>query len=180
MLNRYKPIGTTAEVNFKTVRPCFRTRHSHINQVVSDTETWEKTAAFRIEQAAEDGLVEFYARNDHLGLVVPYKHLEVRHDYEPDFLVHRASGMTVLLEIKGYEDNKARAKHEAARRWVKAANNWGRLGQWHFHVCRNPQVIQKELAALEHGVRWRGKGNSGCITGPQKSHNGPEIVRTSF
>ena len=42
-----QPFGTTGDVDFKTVRPCFSTRASHINQVASDTQTWEQSAAFR-------------------------------------------------------------------------------------------------------------------------------------
>ena len=34
--NRYKPIGSTAEVDFKTTRPCYATMKSHIDQVVPD------------------------------------------------------------------------------------------------------------------------------------------------
>jgi type III restriction enzyme len=143
VLNRYKPIGTTAEVNFKTVRPCFMTQRSHINQVVADTATWETGAAFRIEQAEM-----IYARNDHLGLFVPYEYQGVDHNYEPDFLVRLAPGVTLILEIKGYEDDEIKAKHNAAKRWVSAVNNWGQLGKWMFHVCHNPQVLDKELAYL--------------------------------
>ena len=51
ILNRYKPIGSTAEVDFKTTRPCYATIKSHINQVVLDTTTWEQSAAFRLEQS---------------------------------------------------------------------------------------------------------------------------------
>jgi hypothetical protein len=29
---------------------------------------------------------------------------------------------------------------------VIAVNNWGELGFWHFHVCRNPQSLHGELA----------------------------------
>lgn len=143
VLNRYKPIGTTADVNFKTVRPCFPTQRSHINQVVSDTATWESSAAFRIEQAH---LV--YARNDHMGLFIPYEYQGVDHNYEPDFLVRLAPEVTLILEIKGYEDDEIKAKHNAAKRWVSAVNNWGQLGKWMFHVCRNPQMLDRELAFL--------------------------------
>jgi type III restriction enzyme len=38
-----------------------------------------------------------------------------------------------------------KAKHEAARRWV-AVNNWGKLGRWAFHVCRDPQMLERELS----------------------------------
>jgi len=148
VLNRYKPIGTTAEVDFKTTRPCCSTQRSHINQVVLDADRWEATTAFRLEQACQDGAVEFYARNDHLGLTIPYEYQGVDHAYEPDFLVRLADGATVVLEIKGYEDDETRAKHTAAKRWVSAVNNGGQLGRWAFHVCRNPQTLGKELTHL--------------------------------
>jgi type III restriction enzyme len=53
-----------------------------------------------------------------------------------------------VLEVKGFEDNQTTAKHEGARRWVRAVNNWGKLGRWAFHVCRNPQMLERELAYL--------------------------------
>jgi len=81
VLNRYKPFGTTAEVDFKTTRPCHGTQRSHINQVVLDTHTWEASAAFRLEGSEA---VTCYARNDHLGLMIPYEFQGVDHYYEPD------------------------------------------------------------------------------------------------
>jgi hypothetical protein len=33
-------------------------------------------------------------------------------------------------------------------RWVDAMNNWRELGQWHFHVSRDPQMLEKELAGI--------------------------------
>jgi hypothetical protein len=55
------------------------------------------------------------------------------------------------LEIKGkaYEDTDA--KHQAARRWISAVNYWGRLGEWDFLVCRQPQRLREELAKLVAG-----------------------------
>jgi len=35
-----------------------------------------------------------------------------------------------------------------AKRWVEAVNNWGQLGTWAFHVCRNPQLPDKEMEYL--------------------------------
>jgi type III restriction enzyme len=146
ILNRYHPIGSTADVDFKTIRTVHGTERSHINQVVLDTQTWESAAAFRLEQAND--VVAFYARNDHLEFTIPYEYLGVSHHYEPDFLVRLKNGMTLILEIKGFEDDQDKAKHAAARRWVSAANNWGQLGLWDFHVCRDPQTLGRELAYL--------------------------------
>jgi len=145
ILNRYKPTGSTAQVDFKTTKPCFQTQRSHINQVTADTKTWEQSAAFRLEQAANKNVVDFYARNDHLEFVIPYDYLGVNHAYTPDFLVRLKNGMTLILEIKGYEDDQDRAKRQAANRWVSAVNNWGKLGKWDYHVCRDPQMLGKEL-----------------------------------
>lgn len=146
VLNRYKPFGTSAEVDFTTTRPCHGTQKSHINQVVLDTRSWEQTVAFRLESSP---LVERYVRNDHLGLLIPYEFQGVDHTYEPDFIVRLNSGLTVLLEVKGFEDAQTAAKHHAARRWVDAVNNAKEHGVWRFHVCRDPQVVGKELAWLE-------------------------------
>jgi type III restriction enzyme len=125
--------------------------------VVADTAAWEQSAAFRLEQAALQGVVRFYARNEGMGLTIPYEFLRVDHAYEPDFLVRLATPegsaeLTLLLEVKGEERNQDRAKHEGAHRWVRAVNNWGKLGTWAFHVCRNPQMLERELAELS-GIR---------------------------
>ena len=150
-LNRYKPIGTTGEVNFKTTRPCVPTIRSHINQVVADTKSWEQAAVFRLEQAKD--LVSFYARNDHLELSIPYEYFGIAHSYFPDFLVRLTNGLTLLLEIKGEEREMDRAKHQAARRWVSAVNHWGQLGIWAFHACRDPQKVIEEIkAAMKVGA----------------------------
>ena len=145
ILNRYNPVGNTADVDFKTVQRVHSTAKSHVNQVVLDTNTWESAAAFRLE---ESSLVSRYVKNDHLGLNIPYEYDKVSHYYEPDFLVRLPKGLTVVLEIKGYQTDQDMAKHEAARRWVSAVNNWGQLGTWTFHVCRNPQTLGQELAAI--------------------------------
>src|SRR5260370_14109878 len=49
--NRYKPIGTTAEVDFKTTRACHATMKSHIDQVVLDNLVWESSAGFWMESS---------------------------------------------------------------------------------------------------------------------------------
>jgi type III restriction enzyme len=149
ILNRYKPIGSTAWVDFKTTRPCYPTSKSHINQVAADTATWEQSAAFRLEQSRQ---VAFYTRNDHLEFVIAYDYLGVSHAYTPDFLVRLINGATVVLEIKGYENDQDRAKHQAAQRWISAVNNWSKLGQWAFHVCKDPQMLGQELEWLSANV----------------------------
>ena len=143
ILNRYSPTGTTADVDFKTVQRVHDTAKSHLNQVVLDTNTWESAAAFRLEESA---LVVSYAKNDHLGLTIAYEYEGVSHYYEPDFLVRLSNGLTLIVETKGYQSNQDSAKHEAAKKWVSAVNNWGQMGKWGFHVCYNPQTLGQELS----------------------------------
>jgi type III restriction enzyme len=145
ILNRYRPTGTTADVNFKTTRACHPTSKSHINQVVLDTDSWEAAAAFRLEASP---LVTCYARNDELGLTIPYDFEGIDHHYEPDYLVRLVNDLNVVLEVKGYEDEQDRAKHTAARRWVSAINHWRERGRWAFLACRNPQMLTRELEDL--------------------------------
>ena len=158
LLNRTQEIGSSAGVEFRTKRPVFATQASHIGHVVADTTTWEQSVAFRLEQAALQGLIRFYARNEGMDLSIPYEFLGVDHGYEPDFLVRMVTvegepDLTLLLEVKGFEDNQTTAKHDGARRWVRAVNNWGKLGRWAFHVCRNPQMLERELAFLLQQAR---------------------------
>ena len=44
--------------------------------------------------------------------------------------------------------NQKSATAPAANRWVEAVNNWGQLRKWAFHVCRNPQLLDKEMEYL--------------------------------
>ena len=145
ILNRYKPIGTTADVDFTTKRNVHSTQRSHVSAVVLDS-SWEQTAAFYLEQQTDH--VFGYVRNDRPFLLIPYEYEGVQHHYEPDYLVRMKNGKTTVLETKGEEDDRDRAKHQAARRWVTAVNNWGRLGVWDFVVCRDPQLLPRQLAGL--------------------------------
>ena len=128
-----------------TTRPCHGTQRSHVNQVVLDTQRWERFACFWLE-ASE--VVACYVRNDHLGFDIPYEYTGVSHNYESDFIVRLKNDVHLILEIKGFESEQDRAKHTAARRWISAVNNWGRLGKWDFHVCKDPQRLRHELASL--------------------------------
>jgi type III restriction enzyme len=147
ILNRYRPVGSTSGVDFPTTRPVVSTTKSHINAVVLHS-GWEAETA-RLLDASD--LVQWHARNDHLGLVIPYEFMGVSRDYEPDFLVRLVNDLTLLLEIKGYEVHNAEqtnSKHNAARRWVTAVNNLKEFGRWEFLVCHDLDRLLPSLAAL--------------------------------
>ncbi len=150
-LNRYRPVGSTESVHFKTVKPVQMTGASHLNLIACDTGSWEQAAAFQLEKLAKEGAVLSYARNDRLEFNIPYELYGNPQVYEPDFIVRLQSGLNVVLEIKGKQFEDTDAKHQAAKRWVAAVNHWGRLGQWDFLVCREPQGLARALTTLANG-----------------------------
>ncbi len=156
-LNPYRPLGSTADVHFKTVKPVRAATASHLNAVACDTGSWEQAAMFQIEQLAANGLVRCYVRNEQLDFNIPYEYHDVSRVYEPDFIVELKSGLKVVVEVKGQSHPETPIKHEAAKRWAAAVSNWGKLGQWEFLVCWNPQRLGDELkrVAAEHKERMQ-------------------------
>ena len=144
-LNRYRPIDSTARVHFKTVKPVQATVASHLNFVACDTGSWEQAAMFQLEKLAQEGVVRCYARNDRLEFNIPYELYGNPRVYEPDFIVQLADSLNVVLEIKGQSREDTDAKHQSAKRWVAAVNQWGKLGEWDFLVCRDPQRLAESL-----------------------------------
>jgi type III restriction enzyme len=153
VIERFRPIGSTSEVSFRTSRPCVGTVKSHISHVVLDAPRWEHTAAYQLEQTPE---VIAYARNDHLDFVIPYEFEGRPHEYRPDYLIRwkapDGSEVKIILEIKGFESEQDRQKYAAAQRWVRAVNRHGEFGRWAFVVCKNPwqlpEVLRETVKAL--------------------------------
>ena len=155
ILNAHKPYGSSAGVDFKTVKSCQAAGKSQVNQVVLDTATWESSAAFYLELSPE---VQAYVKNDHLEFSIPYEYQGQKHAYVPDFLVKFAAAHHAIVEIKGQEDDQDRAKYEAAKKWANAVNNWGQMGHWDFMVCKDPQLLGREMRELRrqgHGTQLR-------------------------
>ena len=146
VIERFRPIGSTSEVLFRTLRPCVGTTKSHISHVVLDAPKWEHSVAYQLERMPE---VIAYARNDHLDFTIPYEWQGVRHEYRPDYLIRWRCGdgseAKVILEVKGFETEKDRQKETAAKRWVRAVNHHGEFGKWAFRVCKDPLRLKDLL-----------------------------------
>lgn len=125
-LERFRPRGSTGEVLFRTAKPARPTIKSHVSHVVLDTKRWESSVAYYLEQSDS---VYSYVKNDHLDFTIDYEFGGSQHIYLPDFLVKLKNGTMLILEVKGYEDEQARAKHEAAKRWCDAVSRWGQMGK---------------------------------------------------
>ncbi|GBC94016.1 hypothetical protein HRbin15_02521 [bacterium HR15] len=154
VIERFRPMGSTAEVLFRTVRPCVGTTKSHISHVVLDAPKWEHSVAYQLEKLHE---VVAYARNDHLDFTIPYEWQGARHEYRPDYLIRwrdeDGREVKVILEVKGFETEQDRQKEAAAQRWVRAVNHHGELGKWVFCICKKPSkvasVIRNAVAQLK-------------------------------
>jgi len=144
-IERFRPKGSTHDVIFSTVRECRPTIKSHISHVVLDSELWEGSAAFYLEASEH---VEAYAKNDHLGFVIPYEFADTPHSYIPDFLIRLKNGLMLFVEIKGLETEIDRQKWAAAQRWVRAVNNAGQWGKWEFAVVKKMTDMPKVLAEM--------------------------------
>lgn len=113
-----------------TSRPCEHTKKSHISQIVVDS-TWEMSEAFELDRNPE---VIAWAKNDHLGFVINYVYRGVIHKYYPDFLIKLSNGKTMILEVKGKDDQQNKTKREYLDEWIRAVNTDRRLGKWEWAV----------------------------------------------
>jgi type III restriction enzyme len=125
---------------------------SHVSHVVLDS-SWENMAAFHLEMSPH---VLAWVKNDRLDFEIYYEYRGRVHKYLPDYLVRiDAGGGTVMyiLEIKGLEDEKDRAKFTAARRWCSAVNYHGGFGRWIYVQSRKPGELRAELQKFHELAR---------------------------
>ena len=133
------PIGSTRTMRtWYTTKPNVTTVKSQVSHVVGDS-TWEGYAANLFETSST---VTSYVKNDHLGFQIHYMWNGSRRRYLPDFLVRLANGKTLVLEIKGVDDDQNRAKRSALAAWVQGVNQKGGFGAWVHDVAFAPHQIQ--------------------------------------
>lgn len=146
--NSFRPVVTTAKVDYRTPRPVVPLEKSHLNVAPFHSE-WERQAVLELERL---DFVECFAPNDRrIGLTIPYDYLEKACLYEPDFVVRLRGGKLVMLEIKGrggeiHDEDRVKAKNAAARKWVSAVNNAKRFGSWTYEICKDLKGLEQALA----------------------------------
>lgn len=154
MLRRSDPVGSTAQVSFATRKPAVATEKSEINYVTLDGKegnTWEQILALECELNRD---VAAYAKNDHLGFVIPYVHQGRTHSYTPDFLirlVRRPDDVerTLIVEVSGGQKSpgSTAAKANTARnQWCVAVNNEGSYGRWGYTEITTMTGVRERLA----------------------------------
>jgi type III restriction enzyme len=143
VLEKNRKAGSTTDVSFWTSRDVRVVLRSHVNFVVADTEKWEQSAAYVIDN---HGTVAAFVKNAGLGFAIPYLDNGEAHDYEPDFIIRlaRDANEYLILETKGY-DPKAEIKRQAAERWATAVNAAKCFGTWRYKLARNIGQVREIL-----------------------------------
>jgi type III restriction enzyme len=143
VLDRERPIRSTADMQpWYTAKPCGTTVRSHVNFCVFDS-TWEASEAFALDR---DPRVAAWVKNDHLGFEVHYLSDGVVRRYRPDFLIKFDTGLRLILETKGQDTPRDRAKRAALAEWVAAVNEHGGFGRWACDVSFSPSDLPDILA----------------------------------
>jgi len=137
------PIGSTRDMRtWYTTKACLPAQKSQISHMVADG-AWEAHTANVLETSP---LVQAYAKNDHLGFQIYYMWNGSKRRFIPDFLIRLTDGKTLVLEIKGIDDDQNRAKRAALEVWVKGINQKGGFGSWSCDVAFQPHQIQDILS----------------------------------
>ena len=143
-----RPIRSTGDMlPWYTGKPCEHTKHSHINMSVFDSR-WEASESFELDRNEN---VLAWAKNDHLGFEITYSFRGIIHKFRPDCLIRLANRKTLILEIKGQDDQQQRTKREFLDEWVRAVNGHGGFGVWASDVSFAPldllSILQKHAVS---------------------------------
>jgi type III restriction enzyme len=130
------PIRSTGDMNpWYTSRPCYAGERSHLSFAVLDS-GWEGSVAYLLDS---DERVEAWAKNDHLNFELAYIYRGGIYMYRPDYLVRLGDNRTAVLEVKGQESERDRAKSFALKEWVSAVTADGRFGRWRCATIYSPR-----------------------------------------
>ena len=131
IFDKENPIKSTSKmITWYTTKPCEIAQKSHISHVVFDS-SWEASEAFELDRNQD---VISWAKNDHLGFVINYVYRGIIRKFYPDFLIKLKNGKTLILEVKGIDDQQNRTKREYLDEWIKAVNSYGGFGPWCWDV----------------------------------------------
>jgi len=138
-LDSKKPIKSTSDMRpWPTKKPAEYTTKSHINLAVYDSK-WEMSAGQDLERNKN---VISWVRNDHIGFGIKYMYNGIIHDYWPDFLIRLNNGVTLVLEIKGIDDNQNKEKRRYLEEWINVVNEDGNYGTWTWDVAFHPSEVR--------------------------------------
>ena len=137
-----RPIRSTGDMlPWYTGKACEHTKKSHINMCVYDSR-WEANEAQELDRNYN---VQAWAKNDHLGFEITYSFKGIIHKFRPDYLIKLTNGTTLVLEVKGMDDQQNQTKRVFLSEWVQAVNAHGGFGKWASDVSRHPKDVLEIL-----------------------------------
>jgi type III restriction enzyme len=95
--------------------------------------------------------VDAWVKNDHLGFEIIYIFKGVVKKYRPDFIVRLKSGEHLILETKGQQSEKDKAKRGFLEEWVRAVNQHGGFGKWRPGLSQHPDDLAEILNSVVDG-----------------------------
>ena len=142
-LNQTSPIKSTSDMRvWHTKKPTEHATKSHINLAPWDSQ-WEMGTEQELDRNEN---VTSWVKNDHIGFVIKYLYNGTIHDYYPDFLIRLKNNVTLVLEIKGVDDNQNKEKRRYLEQWIKAVNDNGNYGTWMWDVAFSPSKVKSIIA----------------------------------
>jgi type III restriction enzyme len=109
--------------------------------------TWEATESCELDRNLN---VSAWVKNDHLGFGISYVYRGVVRVFRPDFLVRLTNGRTLVLEVKGQDDEQNKTKRDFLTEWVNAVNAQGGFGSWACDVSRHAKDVEGILDRHNH------------------------------
>jgi type III restriction enzyme len=145
-----RPIRSTGDMlPWYSGKACEHTKRSHINMCVYDSR-WEANESLELDRNQN---VRAWVKNDHIGFEITYSFKGIIHKFRPDYLVRLTNGKTLILEVKGQDDQQQQTKREFLSEWVRAVNGHGGFGEWTADVSRHPkdllEILTKQNAEVE-------------------------------
>jgi type III restriction enzyme len=142
VLDKEHPIRSTEDMRtWHTSKPCEWTQKSHISHCVYDS-GWEASEAYHLDRSE---LVDSFVKNDHIGFGIYYNYKGVIKRYYPDFIIRLSNGAHLVLETKGVDSKENQTKRSYLDEWVKAVNQKGGFGDWHWNVSYHPSDLEEIL-----------------------------------
>jgi type III restriction enzyme len=137
-----RPIRSTGDMlPWYSGKACEHTKRSHINMCVYDSR-WEANESLELDRNQN---VRAWVKNDHIGFEITYSFKGIIHKFRPDYLVRLTNGKTLILEVKGQDDQQQQTKREFLSEWVRAVNGHGGFGVWTVDVSRHPKDVLEIL-----------------------------------
>ena len=107
-----------------------------------DNSCWEANESLELDRNQN---VRAWVKNDHINFEITYSFKGIIHKFRPDYLIRLTNGNTLVLEVKGQDDQQQQTKREFLAEWVRAVNGHGGFGEWSADVSRHPKDVEEIL-----------------------------------